>query len=186
MRATRRMVTTGPAVALHDIRGGFRHCGGMALVERHHWMNTFLGILDSAFHLTDVEQAQLIGILRDLFGALRIPERAEPSEIPAAVALEISSGFFTVALAGPRDLDRDRPVRAVTPSDMVVSVEAWRDMLAGMVLVAYPDLIPTERLLLSKILTDLLTGIGVPRRAAEFLPDDVVRAYRRLPESRTW
>lgn len=149
-------------------------------------MNTFLGILDSAFHLTDVEQAQMISILRDLLGALRIPDRGEPSEIPAALALELASGFFTVGLAGPRDLDRERPVRAVTESDMVVSVEAWRDMLTNMVLVAYPDLLPTERLLLSKILTDLLTGIGVPRRAAAFLPDDVVRAYRRLPESRTW
>lgn len=149
-------------------------------------MNTFLGILDSAFHLTEIEQVQLIAILRDLFAALNVPSRGEPAEIPAALALELSSNFFTVTLAGPRDNGTERPVRAATPQDMVVSVEAWRDALAGMVLVAYPDLLPTEKLFLDKVLSDVLVGIGVPNRAAEFLPDDVVRAYRRLPEARVW
>ncbi len=149
-------------------------------------MNTFLGILDSAFHLTEVEQVQLITIFRDLFAALDIPGRGEPAEIPAALALELSSSFFTVTLAGPRDNGFERPVRPAAPGDMVVSVEAWRDALAGMVLVAYPDLPPTEKLFLNKVLSDVLVGIGVPNRAAEFLPDDVVRAYRKLPEARVW
>lgn len=158
----------------------------MTSLERHHWLNTFLGILDSAFHLTEVEQVQLIGIFRDLFSALNIPSRGEPAEIPAALALELSSNFFTVTLAGPRDSGTERPVRPATAQDLVVSVEAWRDALAGMVLVAYPDLAPTEKLFLDRSLAYALGGIGVPHRAAEFLPEDVVRAYRKLPESRFW
>lgn len=158
----------------------------MTDVERHHWLNTFLGIIDAAFNLTDAEQAHLIVIFRDLLKALQIPERGAPIEIPATLALEVTSSFHTIALAGPRDSQMQRPVRAAGPGDVVVSVEAWRDALAGLLDVAYPDLIPAERLLASKVLGDCLTGIGVPRRAAAFLPDDVVRAYRSLPESMTW
>lgn len=150
----------------------------MSGVERHHWLNTFLGILDSAFNLTEVEQAHLISILRDLLAALQIPERGDPVELPATLALEVTSGFHTIALAGPRDAGVDRPVRAAGPGDLVVSVEAWRDALLGLLEVAYPDLPPAERLLASKVLGDCLVGIGVPQRAAAFLPEDVIRVHR--------
>lgn len=155
-------------------------------VERHHWLNTFVGILDAAFHLTEIEQAQLIAIFRDLLVAVRVPERGTPEEIPAALALEVTSGFFTVSLAGPRDSGVVRPVRPAGPSDVVVSLEAWRGALVGMLTVAYPGMLPAERLLVDRVFTDVLAGIGVPQRAAEFLPGDVVRAYRTLPEYRTW
>jgi hypothetical protein len=158
----------------------------MAQVERHHWLNTFLGILDAAFHLTDEEQAHVIVVLRDLLAAVRVPDRGEPVELPAALALEVTSNFFTVSLAGPRDNRTERPVRFADRTDLVVSLEAWRDALMGMLLVAYPDLLPVEKLLLSKYFTELLTGIGVPARAPEFLPSEVVNAHRRLPESQTW
>lgn len=152
----------------------------MTTVERHHWLNTYLGILDAAFNLTDGEQAHLIVILRDLLRALSIPERGTPAEVPATLAVEVSSGFHTIALAGPRESQVQRPVRAVVPGDVVVSVEAWRDALLGMLQVAYPDLDPAERLLASKVFADCLTGIGLPHRASTFLPDDVVRVYRSL------
>lgn len=155
-------------------------------VERHHWLNTFIGILDAAFHLTEIEQAQLIAIFRDLLVAVRVPERGEPEELPAALALEVTSNFFTISLAGPRDSGVARPVRAVTQGDVVVSLEAWRTALVGMLTVAYPDMLPAERLLVDRVLTDVLSGIGVPQRAAEFLPGDVVRTYRSMPEFRTW
>jgi hypothetical protein len=155
-------------------------------VERHHWLNTFIGILDAAFHLTEIEQAQLITVLRDLLVAVRIPDRGEPQEIPAALALEVTSNFFTISLAGPRDSGVTRPVRAATAGDVVVSLEAWRTALVGMLTVAYPDMFPAERLLVDRVFTDVLAGIGVPQRAAEFLPGDVVRTYRSMPEFRTW
>jgi hypothetical protein len=155
-------------------------------VERHHWLNTFIGILDAAFHLTEIEQAQLIAIFRDLLVAVRVPERGEPEELPAALALEVTSNFFTISLAGPRDSGVARPVRAVMQGDVVVSLEAWRTALVGMLTVAYPDMLPAERLLVDRVFTDVLSGIGVPQRAAEFLPGDVVRTYRSMPEFRTW
>jgi len=155
-------------------------------VERHHWLNTMIGILDAAFHLTEVEQAHLIAIFKEMLAAVRIPERGEPEELPAALALEVTSSFFTISLAGPRDSGIDRPVRAATKNDIVVSLEAWRSALAGMITVAYPDLLPTERLLVDKVITDVLAGIGVPQRAAEYLPGDVVRTHRAMPEFRAW
>lgn len=155
-------------------------------VERHHWLNTFLGILDAAFNLTEAEQAQLIEILRNLLCAVQIPERGAPSEIPATLALEVTSSYHTIAMAGPRDSQLQRPVRAAGPGDVVVSIEAWRDALTGLLDVAYPSLLPAERLLANKVFADCLAGIGVPSRAAAFLPEDVVRAYRSLPESRAW
>lgn len=155
-------------------------------VERHHWLNTFIGILDAAFHLTEIEQAQLIVILRDLLVAVRIPERGNPEEMPAALALEVTSNFFTISIAGPRDSGVARPVRAVGQGDVAVSLETWRTALVGMLTVAYPDMLPAERLLVDRVFTDVLAGIGVPQRAAEFLPGDVVRTYRSMPEFRSW
>lgn len=160
--------------------------GESTRVERHHWLNTFIGILDAAFHLTEIEQAHLIAIFRDLLVAVRVPERGAPEELPAALALEVTSNFFTISLAGPRDSGVSRPVRPVAQGDVVVSLEAWRTALVGMLTVAYPDMLPAERLLADRVFTDVLAGIGVPQRAAEFLPGDVVRTYRSLPEFRTW
>lgn len=160
--------------------------GDATRVERHHWLNTFIGILDAAFHLTEIEQAQMIAIFRDLLVAVRVPERGAPTELPAALALEVTSNFFTISLAGPRDSGVSRPVRSVTQGDVVVSLEAWRAALVGMLTVAYPGMLPAERLLVDRVFTDVLAGIGVPQRAAEFLPGDVVRTYRSMPEFRTW
>lgn len=158
----------------------------MAVTERHHWLNTFVGILDGAFHLTDVEQARTLAVFRDLLIALRIPERGEPTDLPAPVAMEVTSNFFTIAMAGPRDTGYERPVREVSGHDLVVSLEVWRDALSGMLIVAYPDLQPAERLLAAKVFADVLASLGVPRRAAEFLPDDVVRTHLAQPNMGVW
>lgn len=153
-------------------------------MERHHWLNALVGIIDGAFHLSDMEQLQVIGFVRRLLAALRIPERGEPRVLPSAVALEVSSGFYTVALNSPRESGVVRPVRGTTEADMVVSVDAWRDALLGLLLTAYPDLLPEEKLVAGTVLTEILLGLGVPQRAAAFFPDAVVRAYLASPESR--
>lgn len=156
-------------------------------IERHHWLNSLVGILDGAFHLSDMEQLQVIGYVRRLLTALRIPERGDPVVVPAAVALEAASGFYTVALNSPRESNLTRNVRGVSEDDMVVSVDAWRDALLGLITTAYPDLLPEEKLVAGAVLTDILLGLGVPQRAASFFPDAVVRAYWASPESRaTW
>jgi hypothetical protein len=156
----------------------------MRRVERHHWLNTVVGILDSAFYLSDVEQVQVIAVVRDLLTALRIPERGDPEELPAPLALEVHSNYYTVALSGPRDSGVTRTVRRTNDSDLVVSLEAWRDALTGLFAAAYPELAPFERLTLAKVLSDLLAALGIPERAAAFFPHEVVNAYNRLPESR--
>lgn len=151
------------------------------VAERHHWLNTLVGILDSAFHLTDEEQFFTIDITAKLLDSLDIPDRSRPAELPPAVALEVSSGFYTVRLSSPHDAPiLVRPIRAANGTDTIVSVEAWVQALVGMVQVAYPDLDPLERLAASKIFSDLLTAIGVPIRVATFFPEDVVRAYRDI------
>lgn len=157
---------------------------GDRVVERRHWLNTFVGILDGAFFLSEVEQLQVIGYVRRLLETLRIPERGVPRVVPAPVALEATSKFYTVALAGPRVSGWDRRIRPAAASDMVVSVEAWRDALLGLLTTAYPDLLPEEKLVAGTVFTELLLGLGVPQRAASFFPEEVVRAYLSSPESR--
>lgn len=153
-------------------------------VQRHHWLNTIVGILDSAFYLSEVEQLQVIGYVRRLLEALHIPERSVPRVVPAPVALEAASKFYTVVLAGPRVSGIERRVRPVGSGDMVVSVEAWRDALLGLIQTAYPDLLPEEKVVAGTVLTEILLGLGVPQRAAAFFPEEVVRAYLASPESR--
>ncbi|MCP4792030.1 MAG: hypothetical protein GY882_01640 [Actinomycetia bacterium] len=149
-------------------------------IERHHWVNAFVGILDQAFYLTDAEQVCVIEIVDRMFTSLSVPQRGNPVDIPMSLALEAADGFYSRQLAGPRNSGVVRPVRHVVDGDMVVSVDAWCESLVGMVIVAYPDLTPAERLAAAKIVTDLLVAVGVPDRAANYYPADVLRVANQL------
>lgn len=153
-----------------DLRGDLR-------AERHHWLNTYVGVLDGAFWLSDEEQYFTSDIIVRLLDSLCIPERGNPKELSPPVALEVASGYYTVQLSSPRDSGLQRSPRPVHESDIIVSVEAWSQALLALITTAYPDLEPIERLVTTKVLSDLLIAIGVPGRAAAFFPDDVVRAY---------
>lgn len=143
-------------------------------------MNTIVGILDAAFHLTDEEQVFVFDIVGRLLDSLDIPHRSDPLVLPVPLVLEITSGIYSVQLNSPAVSGLVRPVRAVGHGDIVVSVETWRESLAGLLITAYPDLNPLERMVLAKVLTDLLDAIGLPDRAAVFFPDDVVRTAREV------
>jgi hypothetical protein len=147
-------------------------------VDRHHWLNAIVGMLDQAFRLTDDEQFFVLDIVSRLLDALDIPFRGDPQQLPASVAQEAESGLYSMQLSTPREVGLVRPVRAVTGGDMVVSVEAWRTALLGMLITAYPDLEPVEKMTAAQVLDDLLTAIGVPTRLAMFFPSEVVAAYR--------
>jgi len=149
-------------------------------VERYHWLNTIVGILDQAFHLTDEEQIQVIAHVNHLLTELNIPDRSEPSVIPPPLALEMSASFYTTQLSGPRESGLIRPIRRTTHQDMVVSVQAWDEMFLTMLTTAYPDMTPIERIYTSKQISTLLDAIGVPDRAAAFFPEDVVRVARNV------
>lgn len=151
--------------------------------ERAHWINVFVGILDTSFFLTDEEQFAVSDIVRRLLQRLSIPERGEPKELAIPLVQELHSNLYSLHLEGPRDSGVQRHVRGVHPSDSVTSLEAWRIMFEEMVLTAYPDLTVEERLLMTKVLTDLLAAIGVPNRAASVIPDAVVRVHRLLEDA---
>lgn len=147
---------------------------------QHHWLNTIVGILDSAFFLTDEEQFAVAGIVQQVLRALRIPERGTPLVMPVPVSQEASNGYYSLALSGPRESGVVRAVRPATEHDVVVSIETWREAIVGLFLTAYPDINADERLLLTKTFHDLLAAIGAPQRAAAFLPDVVQEAYRAV------
>lgn len=149
-------------------------------VERYHWLNTIVGILDQAYHLTDEEQVHVLDIVNRLLDRLDIPDRSEPVVIPTPLAMEMSSGYYSTQLAGPRESGLVRPVRQTAHADMVVSVEAWCESLLSMLTTAYADLDSYERIGTAKILADLLDAIGVPDRAAAFFPDDLLRVAREV------
>lgn len=153
--------------------------------ERHHWINTIVGLLDQAFNLTDDEQVFAIGFVNRLLELLHIPDRADPAALPVPVVLEVSAQVYTTQLSSARENDLVRPVRAVRQGDVFVSVETWVEALLALMTSAYPDLDPSERLVAAKVLRDLLDAIGVPDRAASFIPDDVVRISRDV-DARWW
>lgn len=146
-------------------------------IARHVWLNTFVGIIDTAFVLTDEEQYFCQVIVRQLLSSLHIPERGPAVIIPSPVLAELDSNTWSIQISEGRDnLDLHRP-RLVERTDTVVSLEAWRDALTGMLTSAYPDLQPVERVAITQVFDDLLAALGVPNRAARFLPGDVVRAH---------
>ena len=148
----------------------------MPEVEQHHWLNTIVGLLDQAFFLTDDEQVHVIRIVSSLLDELSIPERGPVAQLPPPLALELEDGLYTAQMSGPRSSGLVRKARTVHNGDIVLPLETWRESFMSMVDVAYPDLDPTERLIASKTLTELLAAIGLPDRAALFFPEDVVRA----------
>lgn len=150
------------------------------LIPRHAFINTCLGIIDACFYLSDEEQFVTISIIRKLCEDLNIPDRGAPVNLAAPLALEVSSSFYTERLAGPRDCETPRIPRVADERDLVVSVETWRQALVTIFHAAYPDLEPVELVHLTRTLDDLLTGLGVPHRAATHLPDDVIRAFGDL------
>lgn len=152
--------------------------------ERHHWINTIVGLLDQAFNLTDDEQVFAIGFVDKLLDTLQVPDRGDPSALPIPVVLEVSAQVYTTQLSSARELDVVRPIRPVQSGDVQVSTETWVEALLSLIMSAYPDLSPTERLLTAKSFRDLLDAIGVPDRAASFLPDDVVRISRDVDAQR--
>ena len=137
----------------------------------------FMGILDASFHLSADEQFYIGRMLTGMLDTANIPGRGNPASLPAALALEMESGFFTVGLFSPLDAGTVREVRAVRPEDNQVSVEAWSQSLVKLLLQAYPDLEPPLRLFAAKVFTDVLVGIGVPDRAAYAYPACVVREF---------
>lgn len=132
-----------------------------------------MGIIDSAFELTDQELLVAADALRSLFTALQIPDRGSPREVPMPLLLEITSRFYTTYLRETANGSTPPEPRAVTSGELIAPVEAWRSALANLIFLAYPDLSPEERLATDKILTDLLGALGVSRRRAKFLPVDI-------------
>lgn len=146
-------------------------------VERHHWLATYCGILDSAFYLSEEELFAVSNIVKKLLTLLQVPGRSEPHHLPLPVVQEVTGQYYTIALAA-RDSGRPRLVRPVTDEDCSVSLEGWREALVGLITSAYPDIDVDHRLILTKVFTDLLANLGVPARAAAFHPNAVLVAYR--------
>jgi hypothetical protein len=151
-----------------------------SIPEDYHWVNVIVGTLDAAFHLIEEEQFFASMIVGGLLTDLRIAERPIPASIPAALALEIDGGFYTVTIAKPRESEVERPINEVAAGESAVSVEAWSQTFVSMLTVAYPSIDPLEQMMASKVFSDLLSSIGVPRRAAFYTPDDVMRAYNAI------
>lgn len=154
----------------------------MEKVKRHHWLNTIVGIIDSAFHLSPMEQMGTLDIVNKILKATRIPERSLALTLPAPLSFEISSGIFSTQLATARNLNQNYNSEPVSNGDMVISAEAWRDALAGLLFTSYADLTSDEKLYINVAFTNLLESLGIPERRAYFFPQTVITAYRNSPE----
>jgi hypothetical protein len=143
--------------------------------QRHHWVNTLVGVLDGAFHLSEEEVLLTASIFGDLLDRIDVPGRGEPDEVPAALALEVSASLYSSGLAPQRP---ELPsTRAMAANTVAVRLEDWRDALSRMIFRAYPDLRPEERLFTVKVLDELLLALGLPTRLPCHLPEDVISVY---------
>lgn len=142
------------------------------------WSHTIIGILDATWSLTDLERYHSLEVINKLLTYLRIPERSTPVFIPIDVALEVQSQFWSLQLEKSQSSIAEKPIRKVQEGDQTYPLEVWRTSIEKLILNPYPDLEPTERLLLSKYLTELLSSLGVPDRAPVFLPENVVNIAR--------
>jgi hypothetical protein len=149
----------------------------VAEIERHTWLNSIVGLLDTAFQLTDEELFFTSQIVKRLLEALLIPERGQPAQVPAVVAVEAEAGVLSEQINGSRSAGVPRLGRVAKSSDTVVTLEAWRQALLSLITSAYPDLEPLEVAVATQILDELLVALGLPARAALYFPDEVVRAH---------
>jgi hypothetical protein len=156
----------------------FEELDALPPVDRHHWVNTVVGFIDSVWNLTPEELAPAIRVVRALLERLDVPGRGEPVEIPAPLALEVDGGFYATQINAVYDSGLLRPVRKLGPRDIQYPIEVWCASLTSMFTKAYPGLDPIERVYLTKAFLDLLTSLGVPDRAPVYIPEDVARAAR--------
>lgn len=152
----------------------------MKVIERHHWVNTVVGVIDSAWHLTPEEQLQCIRIVGSILDVLAIPDRGPARQIPAALALEVDGGFYAAQIHSPHDSGHDRPVRHRDEATVEMPFEAWRVGLVELFTSAYPDLDLAETVWLSRKIGEVLAAIGVSDRAPVFVPEDVARHARGM------
>jgi hypothetical protein len=143
--------------------------------ERYHWLYTIVGLLDQAFHLDDADQLMVIETTNNLLDRLDIPGRSDPQAIPAPLALELTSSYYSRSINSARNTTFVYPSRVTNDSDIVVSVTAWCDMMLALLLTSYPDITPIERLVIVKVFSTVLDALGVPDRAASFYPDEILR-----------
>ena len=148
---------------------------------RDHWVNTVVGVLDSAFYLSPEEQLAAAQIVTALLNKLHIPARGIPKTLPMPLVQEVHANYYSTALEAVLS-GRDRSIRAVSGNDCYTSLEAWRTGIESMFALAYPDLTGPERMLLAKVVNDLLAAIGVPNRAASYFPEMVLRAHKEIGE----
>lgn len=148
-------------------------------VERTHWRNTIVGILDAAFLFDAGEHMACDRVVGDLLRILRIPERAPSGSVPLEVMQEAENRTYSLQMY-ERHHQGSAVARATTAQDCVTSPDSWRASLMTLITSAYPDLSAEERLLAATCFQDLLAQIGVPQRAATYFPPGVLAAHNEL------
>lgn len=149
----------------------------MPTPTRAQWVNTIAGIIDAAFILTPEELFAAEARISELCVQLRIPERPLNGSIPAPLMCELASGFYAVQLDACRNATNRTP-RPANSEELVVDADIWRNAIVALITSAYTDLTGPERLLTAYATDLLLHDLGVPYRAARFIPDAVVREHR--------
>ena len=142
-------------------------------VERSHWLNTLLGIIDSVWILTPTEQVQSAKVLLSILDTLNIPDRGNPSAFPIQLALEVESGYYTILLAAEDESGYPRVPKVSQEDEYNFPIEVWTASLVSILVVAYPELEPVERVYASKCFMDLLDALNISNRNPTHVPSSV-------------
>lgn len=146
--------------------------------RKHHWLNTIVGQIDAAFLLTQEELFATSKVVGELLDNIRIEDRGMPAVLPTPLVAELSTSYWAVQLHSTDRLgSHARNPRRVDDSDITVSLDVWRNSLSGLVLTAFPDMSPIERIIVAKTFDALLESLGVPNRAPRFIPDNAVMHF---------
>lgn len=65
------------------------------LVTRSTWTHSIVGMVDTVFHLTELEKYEVINIIDKLLTYLSIPDRQDLNVLPYAVSLEAQNQFYS-------------------------------------------------------------------------------------------
>ena len=167
-------------------------------VERHHWVNTILGTLSTAFSLTDKEEYNILLRVGRLLDLLRIPERGPIATMRADLATEVVSGYFTDITNPWRNPDAisddaldetNSSIRIAAKTDIHVPLRLWLTALTGLFTTSYSDFSPGELEDIRRELTYILEGLGLhdegdanpekPIRVTNYLTEDVMRSLNQ-------
>ena len=131
--------------------------------------------MDATWKLTPYEIFQCLRLVDGYLSKLGIPERGEPKQIPAELALELKSQHWSRLLEPHFEAETERGVEQLVQGEVSIPLEVWRADFERQLMIAYPDLQPLEHLAFATYMAEMFDGLDVDRRRPTYLPESTLK-----------